>query len=152
KDPEKRAAYDQLGSYQPGEEVRPPPDWQQQYARSRSFDDLDFSDLFASIRRGWSRSARDRKPSPVPGEDYETSVHITLEEAYAGKQLKLDLATPEFDELGFVRHVANAVTINIPKGAADGQRLRVPGKGGKGLHGGRDGDLYLNIILHPHPL
>src|SRR5207248_9672992 len=28
----------------------------------------------------------------------------------------------------------------------------LPGKGGKGLNGGRDGDLYLNITLHPHSL
>jgi curved DNA-binding protein len=34
----------------------------------------------------------------------------------------------------------------------DGQRLRLPGKGGKGFHGGRDGDLYLDITLKPHPL
>ncbi len=42
--------------------------------------------------------------------------------------------------------------MRIPKGATEGQRLRLPGKGGKGMHGGRDGDLYLNIALHPHPL
>ena len=45
-----------------------------------------------------------------------------------------------------------AFKARIPKGAADGQRLRLPGKGGKGLNGGRDGDLYLNIALHPHRL
>ncbi|MGH8743775.1 MAG: DnaJ C-terminal domain-containing protein, partial [Burkholderiales bacterium] len=38
------------------------------------------------------------------------------------------------------------------KGATDEQRLRLPGKGGKGFNGGRDGDLYLNISLNPHPL
>ena len=42
--------------------------------------------------------------------------------------------------------------MRIPKGATDGQRLRVPGKGGKGFNGGRDGDLYLNIVLRPHPV
>ena len=44
------------------------------------------------------------------------------------------------------------VTVRIPKGAADGQRLRLRGQGGKGINGGRDGDLYLNIALHPHAL
>ena len=42
--------------------------------------------------------------------------------------------------------------VRIPRGATDGQKLRVPGKGGKGLNGGRDGDLYLSIVLHPHSL
>src|SRR3970040_1295899 len=44
KNPEKRAAYDQLGSYQPGQDFQPPPDWQQHYRDTHfSFEDLDFS-------------------------------------------------------------------------------------------------------------
>jgi curved DNA-binding protein len=48
--------------------------------------------------------------------------------------------------------VQRAFKARIPKGATDGQRLRLRGKGGKGANGGRDGDLYLNIALHPHSL
>jgi curved DNA-binding protein len=44
------------------------------------------------------------------------------------------------------------VKARIAPGATDGQRLRLPGKGGKGFAGGRDGDLYLDISLKPHPL
>jgi curved DNA-binding protein len=44
------------------------------------------------------------------------------------------------------------VKTRIAPGAVDGQRLRLPGKGGKGFNGGRDGDLYLDITLKPHPL
>ena len=42
--------------------------------------------------------------------------------------------------------------MRIPPGVVDGQKLRVPGKGGKGLRGGRDGDLYLDINVESHPL
>src|ERR687896_773341 len=53
KDAEKRAAYDQLGSYQPGQDFRPPPGWEQQFqAGEFSFDDLDFADLFAGLGGG----------------------------------------------------------------------------------------------------
>jgi curved DNA-binding protein len=51
-----------------------------------------------------------------------------------------------------LRRVPHKVKARIPKGATDGQRLRLPGKGGKGINGGRDGDLYVDIVLHPHPL
>ncbi|MGH8370406.1 MAG: DnaJ C-terminal domain-containing protein, partial [Gammaproteobacteria bacterium] len=44
------------------------------------------------------------------------------------------------------------VKAHVPKGATTGQRLRVPGKGGKGMNGGRDGDLYLDITLRTHPV
>lgn len=150
KDPEKRAAYDQLGNYQPGQEFKPPPDWRQQYSdQPFSFDDIDLSDLFAGLRGG---GRRERGNMSMPGQDYEVSVHLTLEEAYRGIEVNLDLTVPEYDKQGYVHRVPHAFKARIPKGATDGQRLRVAGKGGKGLHGGRDGDLYLNIVLHAHPL
>src|SRR5215218_2554191 len=46
KDPEKRAAYDQLGQHQPGQDFRPPPGWEQQFkAGEFSFDEVDLADL-----------------------------------------------------------------------------------------------------------
>src|SRR5258706_8784175 len=49
KDPEKRAAYDSLGSsYRPGQDFRPPPDWEKQFGGGQfSFEDLDLGDLFS---------------------------------------------------------------------------------------------------------
>jgi curved DNA-binding protein len=159
KDPEKRAAYDQLGSgYKPGEEIRPPPDWERQFREARpgdgafSFDDLDLSDLFESLSRGRRGGGRTRANMPIAGEDYEVTVHLPLEDAYSGTQVDLNLGVPEFDGEGRVRHVPKTIKARIPKGATDGQRLRLRGQGGKGINGGRDGDLYLNIALHPHAL
>jgi curved DNA-binding protein len=159
KDAEKRAAYDQLGSaYRPGQEFRPPPDWEKQFSTDGrfaeggfSFDDLDLSDLFEGLSaRG--RRGRGRENLPIPGADYEVTVHLTLEDALRGTQVDLDLDVPEYDAQGRARHVRKTVKARIPKGATDGQRLRLRGQGGKGMNGGRDGDLYLNIVLHPHAL
>jgi curved DNA-binding protein len=69
-----------------------------------------------------------------------------------GTQVDLNLQVPEYDEEGRGRHVPKTVKARIPKGATDGQRLRLRGQGGKGLNGGPDGDLYLDISLAPHPL
>jgi curved DNA-binding protein len=151
-DKEKRAAYDQLGKQQPGEEFRPPPDWQQQYGESNfSFEDLDFADLFSRMHGAGMHAERGR-PFPEPGEDFEIPAEITLEQAFHGTDLNLDLGMPEYDAQGVMRRVQRKLTAHIPKGATDGQRLRLPGKGGKGRNGGRDGDLYLKVSLHPHPL
>ncbi len=153
KSPEKRAAYDQLGSYQPGQEFRPPPDWAQQFGDTQfSMDDIDLADFLAGLTGGRQRSQRGGASMPIPGQDYEVAAAITLDQAASGTELDVNLSVPEFDEQGFVRRVPRVFKARIPKGATDGQRLRVPGKGGKGLNGGRDGDLYLNIILRPHPL
>jgi curved DNA-binding protein len=149
KDPEKRAAYDQLGTHPAGQEFQPPPNWQQQYSDAPfSADELDLSDLFAHLRG--SASNRGARMS-MPGHDYEVAVAITIDDAFHGTQIDLDLNMQEYDERGQLRRVPHAFKARIPKGATDGQRLRLPGKGGKGLRGGRDGDLYLNISLRPHP-
>ena len=152
-DPEKRAAYDQLGQQQPGQDFKPPPAWQKQYGdTSFAFDDIDLSDLFAGLRGSRHRTGQGSGSMAMPGQDYEVSVPITLEEAYRGTEVDLDLNMPEYDEHGVPHRAPHAFKARVPRGATDGQRLRIPGKGGKGLNGGRNGDLYLNILLHPHAL
>ncbi|HEV7607850.1 MAG TPA: DnaJ C-terminal domain-containing protein [Steroidobacteraceae bacterium] len=149
KDPEKRAAYDALGSRPQGEEFRPPPDWARQHGGADgaggeqfSFDDVDFSDLFS--RFGGRNGAQ-------PGQDFEVPVEISIEDAFGGTTLSLSLSMQEYDASGRPRRVPHTVKARVAPGAVDGQRLRLPGKGGKG-RGARDGDLYLDIKLKPHPL
>ena len=144
RDKEKRAAYDSLGSHRPGQDFRPPPDWFDRFGAGRQEDlrDIDLSDLFEQMgifgRAGARRGGFGRNV-PIPGEDYETPVRITLEEAARGTARSLALD-------------GHTLTARIPRGATDGQRLRLRGKGGAGMNGGPAGDLYLQIVLEPHPL
>jgi curved DNA-binding protein len=157
KDSEKRKAYDELGSYRPGQEFRPPPEWEQQFAGTRGgfshYGDIDFGDLFAELFGGRPGPRRGRGASfAAPGQDYEISVQLSLEEASRGTEVNLDLSVPEYGADGSLRRVPKTVQVRVPKGVSDGQRMRVPGKGGPGVNGGRNGDLYLNISLRPHPM
>ena len=153
KDPEKRAAYDQLGSHRPGDEFRPPPDWQQSFGNAQfSFDDLDLADLFANLAGRSGGGGRRGANAPFPGQDFEAAVRLSFEQAYGGTEIEFDMAVPEPDEHGFLRRVPRKIKVRIPKGVTDGQKLRVPGKGAKGSNGGRDGDLYLDIRVDAHPL
>jgi curved DNA-binding protein len=156
KDAEKRAAYDKLGRHQPGEEFRPPPDWGQQFGTggSFSFDDIDFADLFAGLGgRGRGHAGASHGGSyPIPGQDYEVTAPITIEDAYRGTELDLNLSVPEYDGQGRMHRVPLVFKARIPRGVTDGERLRLPGKGGKGLNGGANGSLYLTIALQPHAL
>jgi molecular chaperone DnaJ len=47
---------------------------------------------------------------------------------------------------------AESLTFTMPPGLADGARVRVPGKGHVGRHGGEAGDLYITVRVQPHPL
>jgi curved DNA-binding protein len=160
-DAEKRTAYDQLGQYRPGEEIRPPPGWGREFRFEQGDLDgfMDLSDLFEHLgAAGFGRGAgRGRAGSggrsfAIRGQDYEVTAHLTLEEVFRGAELDLDLSAPEIAPGGEIRRVPKMIHVRVPKGATDGQRLRVPGKGGPGANGGPSGDLYLNIVLRPHSL
>lgn len=143
KDPEKRAAYDELGRRPAGEEFSPPPRWSHEYAfDDQSFDDIDLADLLDALGR--RHRGASRGPVPVHGRDYETTVRISLENAHGGTTLDLSLE----EEAGGGR----TLQVTIPPGVSEGQKLRLRGKGGKGRNGGADGDIYLHITLAPHPV
>ena len=170
KDADKRAAYDRLGKHASGEEFQPSQDWGEQFRTqfgdggpngASSFDGIDLSDLFAGFSRagrgtggrgGMGGAQHGHAPRPIPGEDYDVTALITLEEAYAGTTVGLNLSVPTYDERGQMTRESRVLEARIPKGATDGQRLRLRGQGSKGINGGRDGDVYLNIALRPHPL
>jgi curved DNA-binding protein len=143
RDKDKRAAYDSLGSHRPGQDFRPPPDWFDRFGSGRAEDlrDVDLSDLFESM--GIFGRARGRtgggRGMQFPGEDYEVPARLSLEEAARGAERE-------------VRLDGRVIRARIPRGATDGQRLRLAGKGGPGANGGPPGDLYLQIVLEPHPL
>ena len=170
-DKDKRAAYDQLGSHHSGEDFRPPPGWERHFRQGDGPDlhgvdlgGIDLSDLFDMLGRGHRGHGADSGMGgagarhagganfSAPGQDFEANAQLSLEQAYQGAELTLDLAMPEFGADGVVRRVPKSVRVRVPKGATDGLRLRVPGKGGPGFNGGASGDLYLNISLTPHPL
>ena len=143
RDKEKRAAYDSLGSgFRPGQDFRPPPDWFDRFGAGRQEDlrDIDLSDLFESMGIfGRARGRSGGRGMQFPGEDYEVPVRLSLEDAARGTEREVRLGGRTF-------------RARIPRGATDGQRLRLGGKGGPGINGGPPGDLYLQIVLEPHPL
>jgi len=153
KDPDKRAAYDELGTHRPGQDFRPPPDWGEHFAQGQGgFEDIDLSDLFAGLAGRAGRGGGARANRPMPGSDYEAVVRISFDQAFNGTEVDLELSALEWDPNGGMRRVPHRVRTRIPRGVTNGEKLRVPGKGGKGVNGGPDGDLYLDIEVADHPL
>lgn len=153
KDPQKRAAYDQLGQHPSGQEFEPPPAWEQQFGgEAFSFNDIDLADLFASLSARRQREATQGAMTPIPGQDYEVTATLSLAEAYSGTLIDLSFSAPELGADGRMHSVQQTFKARVPQGATDGQKLRLAGKGGRGIHGGRNGDLYLHIVLRPHPI
>jgi len=158
KDPEKRARYDQLknSGWHQGDEFRPPPGWSDSGDAARGFDPEDlagFSDFFSSLFGGGMGRGRQRRGSVrSAGRDSHARIEVDLETAFHGGTRRLSMARAEVDEHGMVRQRPQQIDVRIPPGVADGQQIRLAGKGEPGLGGGPAGDLYLEVTIKPHQL
>ena len=161
KDPEKRAAYDQLGSqWRAGQEFRPPPGWDEGFEfHASGFDSADaarFSDFFESLFGGGAFGhgfgPGGGRGHHVRGDDTFAKVQIDLEDAYHGATRSLTLATPELGPDGRPRTRQRTLKVRIPKGVRQGQQIRLAGQGGRGSGKGGAGDLFLEVEFKPHPL
>lgn len=155
-DPEKRAAYDELGSqWKAGEEFRPPPDWQAGFEFSgASFGDGDAgeaSDFFEALfGRRFRQGHADERAWQPSGPDHHARVLVDLEDAFSGGTRRITLRSPVVEADGRVRTREHQVDVRIPRGIVSGQVLRVPGQGAPGPEG-KAGDLYLEVRFRPHP-
>ncbi len=156
-DPEKRALYDEFGAeaqklgYDPerAEEYR---EWRRRADAAAGFRGgapgagpfgaaqggsyADIEDLLGDLFR--------RRPrGPSPGRDVEATLRVSFRDAVLGTQAHIELP----GEGGGER-----VSLSIPAGVQDGQRLRLRGKGGPGHEGGPPGNLYVRVDVAPHPV
>ncbi|MGR9105801.1 MAG: DnaJ C-terminal domain-containing protein [Gammaproteobacteria bacterium] len=156
KDPEKRAAYDQLGAnWKAGQEFRPPPGWNQGFefhgGGFTGADASEFSDFFESLfGRGFGMRGAGRSGLHAHGQDSYTRVLIDLEDAYRGASRTLNLRHTEVGADGRPHLVDRTLNVRIPKGIHQGQHIRLAGQGEAGIGTGQPGDLYLEVEFRPH--
>jgi curved DNA-binding protein len=159
-DPEKRAAYDQLGSsYRPGQEFRPPPDWDAGFEFSGAGfapgEAADFSDFFAELfgrMGGGARQAGERGAyRRGRGEDHYAKVLLEVEDAFGGATRQISLRVPALDAAGRLSLETRTLNVRIPKGVHEGQVIRLAGQGAPGNAGAPAGDLLLEVQFRPHP-
>jgi curved DNA-binding protein len=155
KDPEKRVAYDQMGSqWKTGQDFQPPPGWDAGFEfNGRDFGagpGGDHSDFFEALFGRQARSGQNAHMH-AQGEDHHAKVLIDLADAYHGAQRSFSLRMPGLDAEGRVTMQERTLDVSIPKGIRAGQHLRLAGQGGPGLHEGAAGDLYLEIAFKPDP-
>ena len=157
KDPEKRAAYDQLGAnWKAGQGFNPPPDWDAGFEFNgggyTNANAAEFSEFFESLFGRGARGGHRHGGFHAKGEDHHAKVLINLEDAYHGASRSITLQSPELDNHGHVVTKQRTLNVKIPKGVMQGQRIRLTGQGSPGIGNAPAGDLYLEIAFHPHAL
>ncbi len=160
-DPEKRAAYDQLGqAYRPGQDFQPPPDWDAGFefsggsgnegAREQDFSDF-FESLFGDAYRQ-QRATGAKARFHARGQDHHSKVLIDLEDAIHGAKRLIVLKVPELTQDGHLAIRDRKLEVTIPKGVREGQHIRLKGQGAPGLGDGGAGDLFIEVTFKPHPI
>jgi curved DNA-binding protein len=143
KDPEKRAAYDQMGSnWKAGQEFSPPPNWDAGFefrggrggaVRSApgSFGGAEASTRATSSSRcsvAAAPAGAARSRASVQGEDHHAKVLIDLEDSYRGAERSISLRAPVESADGRIAMQERTLDVHIPKGSARASTCASPAR------------------------
>lgn len=96
--------------------------------------------LFGNSKKIEDNNLKNKKKNPVKGENVETQIDISIEEAYYGLDKKISLRTVEGKMKTF--------TVTVPAGIRNGEKVRLLGQGKAGENGGKNGDLFIKININ----
>lgn len=139
-DAENRKKYDKYGKdWKHREEFEKAQHQRQQHSHHRSghqvFSEQEYSDFFESMFGGKRTSSREGQYPKFKGQDYHADLHLDLEDVYTTHKQVLTVNN-------------NNIRLTIPAGVENGQVIKIKGKGGEGLNGGLNGDLYIKFNIN----
>lgn len=97
-----------------------------------------FSMFLGDVQGSEKENIKNAK-SPIKGENIETEIKVSLEDAFYGLEKKISLRTVEGKMKTF--------SVKIPEGIRNGEKIRLIGQGKKGVNGGKSGDLFIKIDI-----
>ena len=111
------------------------------YEESKRSTDSLFSDFFHIFFGNVDGEEIPRRtgPRPVKGENVETELQISIEEAFRGAEKKISLRT--------VDGTMKTLRIQVPAGIQNNEKIRLLGQGKPGKNGGKNGDLFIRIKI-----
>jgi DnaJ-class molecular chaperone len=101
------------------------------------FEGMDFDEILGGM---FSQRAKGGRGFAMRGSDVQARLDVDLEETIKGATRRVSFAD------------GRVLDVSIPKGAADGQSLRLRGQGYPGRGGGPAGDALIELAIRPHPI
>ena len=106
-------------------------------SRTSDFFHMFFGNMQEVVEEPTSRNVK--KKIPVKGDNVETQIVVSVQEAFYGAEKKISLRTVEGKMKTF--------TVKIPAGIRNGEKIRLIGQGKNGKNGGNNGDLFIQIKI-----
>ncbi len=132
--PSSKRKYDRMWHNYVGKKKR------KEFEESRRNSDSPFSDFFdmffGNIREEKKEAPKKKEPM-IKGDNVETEMNVSIEEAFYGVQKKLSLRTVEGNLKTFL--------VEVPAGIRNHEKLRLIAQGKEGKNGGKNGDLFIKI-------
>ncbi len=114
-----------------------------EFEESRRGSDSVFSDFFnmffGNTKEGQEKVKTKNKKPAVKGENIETEINVSIEDAYYGLSKKISLRT--------VNGNMKTFSVKVPSGIRNNEKIRLIGQGKEGQNGGNNGDLFIKINI-----
>ena len=114
-----------------------------EFEESKRSSDSVFSDFFnmffGSVKEEKEAQKSKNKKAPVKGENIETEINVSIEDAYYGLSKKISLRT--------VNGNMKTFSVKVPSGIRANEKIRLIGQGKEGQNGGKNGDLFIKINI-----
>ncbi len=135
---ENRKKYDKYGKdWKHGEEYEKAKKQHQEYSRTNGgYSEQDFSDYFSSMFGG-GRASSNQGSRRFRGQDFNAELHLNLKDVYETHKQVVTINNSK-------------IRLTIPAGVENGQVIKIKGKGGKGINGRPNGDLYIKFSIKNH--
>jgi len=115
------------------------------YGRSAQFEDVDISEILGQMFGGGAAGGGQQRQrggfgfgAPQKGADVRARLDIDIEDAISGGKKRISFSD------------GRTIDVTIPKGAVEGQVLRLKGQGQ--MDRGGPGDALIEIGIRPHPI
>jgi DnaJ-class molecular chaperone len=103
------------------------------------FEDIDLEELFGGFGGGGRAKSGFGGGFGGKGQDVRATLEVSLEDTIAGTTRRIQFSD------------GRMLDVAIPKGASDGQVIRLKGQGAPG-RGGQAGDALIELRIQPHPV
>lgn len=105
----------------------------------KNYQNIKGKNIFNMFLGNIEQEQREELKNPIKGENIETEIKVSLEDAFYGLEKNISLRTVEGKMKTF--------SVKIPEGIRNGEKIRLMGQGKNGVNGGKNGDLFIKLDI-----